>query len=90
MGLASAGGLGLCPLSSQEMKAFIECSGIDLLPWEFSVIRRMSSEYVAQLNEGEDSECRPPYGDPLNQFDREVVEKKVSSAFKALISARAN
>ena len=88
LGLTATSGMGLCPLSFQEINAFAKCNGVNLLAWESVTLRRMSAEYVMQLGAGEKPECPPPYGDPVNQFDREIVEKKISSAFRALISAR--
>ena len=88
LGLTATSGMGLCPLSFQEIKAFSQCLGVELLSWESVTLRRMSVEYLMLLSAGETPECLPPYGDPVNQFDREIVEKKISSAFRALISAR--
>lgn len=88
LGLTATSGMGLCPLSFQEINAFAQCNGVELLAWESVTLRRMSAEYVMQLSAGEKPECPPPYGDPVNQFDREIVEKKISSAFRALIYAR--
>ena len=88
LGLTATSGMGLCPLSFQEIKAFSQCIGVELLSWESVTLRRMSVEYLTQLSAGETPECLPPYGDPVNQFDREIVEKKISSALRALISAR--
>lgn len=88
LGLTATSGMGLCPLSFQEIKAFSQCIEVELLSWESVTLRRMSVEYLIQLSAGETPECLPPYGDPVNQFDREIVEKKISSALRALISAR--
>lgn len=88
LGLTATSGMGLCPLSFQEINAFAQCNGVELLAWESVTLRRMSAEYVMQLSASEKPECPPPYGDPVNQFDREIVENKISSALRALISAR--
>ena len=88
LGLTATSGMGLCPLSFQEINAFAQCNGVELLAWESVTLRRMLAEYVMQLSASEKPECPPPYGDPVNQFDREIVENKISSALRALISAR--
>lgn len=81
-------GMGAAPLSSREIVAWQEGSGIILQPWEFHILRDMSRAYLAQLHESEKPDCPPPYGDPVNNFDRDVVSKKVSNAFQALMQAK--
>ena len=43
-------GMGASQLPSHEIKAWAEMSGEDLTPWEFRVIRRMSSAYVSGMS----------------------------------------
>lgn len=88
VGVVESGAMGQSPLSASEVRAWMECSGIQLQPWEFHALREMSKAYLAQLHESEKPECPPPYGDPVTIFDREVVSKKVSNAFKAFIQAK--
>lgn len=88
IGLAQSGGFGSAPLSCLEVEAWQRCTGICLEPWEFKILRDMSRSYLSQLQEGEKPECPPPYGDPVQDFDREAVSKKVSNAFKAFILAK--
>lgn len=88
LGMVGHGGMGHVRLSATELIAWQEGTSIKLLPWEFSVIREMSSHYIASLQLGEKPECPPPYGDPINKFDRDVVGKKVTSAFKALLLSK--
>jgi hypothetical protein len=87
MGVATEGGFAPTALTAQEVESWQRCTGIDLQPWEFSAVRAMSRAYLRQAHESEQPECPPPYGDPVNQFDRNVVAKKVSNAFKAFIQA---
>jgi hypothetical protein len=88
LGMFESNGMGATPLSAAEICAWQVCSGIVLESWEFHVLREMSRAYLAQLHESEQPDCPPPYGDPVNNFDREVVSKKVSNAFQALIQAK--
>ena len=41
-----------------------------------------------QAKESEKPECEPPFGDPVNEFDRTIVSKKVGNAFRAFIQAK--
>ena len=82
LGVIEAGAMGPIPLSSKEILSWQECTGIDLQAWEFRVIREMSRKYLIQAEESKKPECPPPYGDPVNEFDRGLVSKKVTIAFK--------
>ncbi len=88
LGVIEAGAMGPIPLSSKEILSWQECTGVDLQAWEFRVLREMSRMYLIQAEESKKPECPPPYGDPVNEFDRGVVSKKVSNAFKSLLQAK--
>jgi hypothetical protein len=87
IGVVGAGAMGPVPLANTEIAAWVELSGIQLTPWEFATIKEMSRLYLASLHDGQKPDCPPPFGDPVNEFDREQVGKKVGNAFKAFIQA---
>lgn len=76
--------MGLSPIAFTELQAWQECSGISLQPWETKVLRRLSSDYIAENRRAEKPDCPPPYGNPELEFDRDVVGKKVANALRAL------
>lgn len=86
-GMVSTGGMSPSVLTAQELEAWQRCTGFHLQAWEFNALRAMSRAYLSQAHESERPECPPPHGDPVNQFDRNVVAKKVTNAFKAFIQA---
>ena len=88
LGMVGSGAMGAIQLTAQEISAWSNLSGVELEPWEFACIRKMSAAYLRHLNEGENPESLPPYGDPINEFDRNVVQKKVVNAFKAFLQAK--
>ena len=88
MGLVSPGVNGPTPLSSQEIVSWSIGTGNELSSWEFQILREISKAYLVELREAEKPERLPPYGDPVNEFDREMVSKKVTNAFKAFIQAK--
>lgn len=88
IGMVGSGGMGATQLSASEISAWCALSGVELESWEFACIRKMSAAYLQYINEGENPESQPPYGDPVNEFDRVIVDKKVTNAFKAFIQAR--
>ena len=88
LGMVGSGAMGAIQLSSLEIKSWADLTGIVLEPWEYTCIRKMSSVYLSMLNKGEDPDALPPYGDPINEFDRTAVQKKVVNAFKAFLQAK--
>lgn len=88
VGMVLSGGMGPVPLTASELTAWQRGIGIELMPWEFSTILEMSRAYLGARNEGTKADCPPPYGDPVNEFDRTAVAKKVTNAFKAFLQAK--
>lgn len=88
LGMVTHTGVGAVPLSASELAAWQRGVSLELEPWEFRVLLEMSRVYLHQLHESEKPECPPPYGDPVNLYDRDIVGKKVSNAFKALIQSK--
>lgn len=88
IGRCSSGAMGPIPLSATEIQAWQEGTHNDLMPWEFTAMLEMSRGYVSMLLEGQKPESSPPFGDPVREFDRDLVSKKVSNAFKAFLQAR--
>jgi hypothetical protein len=87
LGLCSSGGMGAVGLSSLEIDSWSRLSAVELEPWEFQALRQMSQHYVSMVHKGEDVDCPPPFGEMASIFDRDVVGKKVTNAFKSFIMA---
>lgn len=88
LGIVNNTGMGSLPLNSQEILSWCEGTGVELSAWEFQIIRDISKAYLVELREAEKLEKLPPYGDPVNQFDRATVSKKVTNAFKAFMMSK--
>lgn len=84
IGIVSAGASGPARLTAAEIVAWQQCSGRCLNPWEFSVVRDMSSAYLSGNRDGEEPECAPPFGPTEQEYDREVISKRIGSVFGAL------
>jgi hypothetical protein len=87
MGLVSNTGMGAASLSALEIDAFCRLSAVELDPWEFKALREMSANYASHLHLGENPNQPPPYGSLTQEYDRQVVGKKVTNAFKAFLMA---
>lgn len=90
VGLAMTGAMGSGPITSTELAAWQAGQGIDLTPFEFDAILQMSRAYLTSMQAGAKPDCPPPFGDPVNEFDRKTVSEKVSGAFKAFIQSKRN
>lgn len=81
MGVYGHGAMGPVPLSSLEIRAWCDGSGIELQPWEFEALRAASRAYVACLTGSDDT---LPYGDPDELADPDVVDAKLEAIFDRL------
>lgn len=87
LGLCGAGAMGAAPLSASEIDAWARLGAVELEPWEFNTLRQMSQHYISSLHESESPDALPPFGSLAQEFDRTVVQKKLTNAFKAFIMA---
>ena len=88
LGLFAEGPMGPVALSAQDVIAWQQGSQIDLCAWEFGSLIQMSRAYLSTMRAAADPACPPPYGNPVNEFDRSVLSKRVSDAFKSLLMAK--
>lgn len=63
VGPTMPGGMGDSPLTSQELQAWQDQSGVEFQPWEFQLLRRLSREYWAESQKSIKPDCPAPYGD---------------------------
>jgi hypothetical protein len=49
------------PITHQELRAWMDLTGIQLRPWEARMLRRLSLEYLDQSHKSEKLHCRPPW-----------------------------
>ena len=88
LGLFEEGQMGPVSLSAQEINAWQSGAQIYLSAWEFGTLVQMSRAYLSSMRAGSEDECPPPFGSPVNEFDRSTLSKRVSDAFKSLLMAR--
>lgn len=85
IGPTCAGSMGECPLTYLEMAAWQAVSGVELMPWEASLIRRLSAEYASMRHKAEEQSCPAPYSavDDL-AANRDRVARQVDAVFGKL------
>jgi hypothetical protein len=88
LGMVENHGAGPSPLSPVTVQAWANATSVDLQPWEFAILLGMSRVYLDEFRQAEAPDRPPPYGDPINTFDRAAVSKRIGNAFKAFIQAK--
>ena len=83
IGPSVSGGMGEAPLDWSHIRAWQETMGVELLPWEARIIRRLSGDFVAQRAKSRKPDCPAPYtGDASKlKINRDIVAEKVSNVF---------
>ncbi|WP_340265407.1 hypothetical protein [Sphingobium mellinum] len=77
-------GMGLAPIGWHDMQAWQGIAGVELLPIEGRILRRLSQDFIAMGDDARKPDCPPPWtGAPA--LNREAVSRKVGNAFKALV-----
>jgi hypothetical protein len=79
IGLTEAAGMGVSPLSWGEINEWCCRTKIDLPPWEARLIRKLSTEYIAESRRAEDETCQPPWRAKLTRREVEVDEAGLRS-----------
>lgn len=80
-GTATQTGMGLVPLSWQEIEAWVRCTGIEemVTPWELETVRRMSEAYASEYSQAYDPKRKQPYQPvvDMNEVDLQAIDNKV-------------
>ena len=64
VGPAASTGMGVVPVSWQEVAAWMDRTGVHLTPWAARTLRRLSVAYVAEQRAAEDPAHPPPWLQP--------------------------
>lgn len=76
-GPVMSGGMGPAMLSELELQAFQNNRGIVLQPWEVTMLRRLSKEWLEESDRAEAHDARAPFGALPS---REEVARKLDEA----------
>jgi hypothetical protein len=83
IGPTGAGSMGECALGYRDFAAWQEISGVELMPWEASLLRRLSIEYATTRQKAEEPAFPAPYSGVADEVvaRREHVAKQVDALF---------
>lgn len=88
VGPVAHGGMGPVPISHGEIAHWQANTGVALTAWEARGLRRLSQEYLAAMQAGEDPECPPPWVDNSAQERRQLVSDRVRALFGSRAKAQ--
>ena len=83
LGPASRDASGLAPITFAEIGAWQAVAGIELLPWEARLMRRLSSAYVSQHALSAAPDALPPWGAVTSDAGRDAISRRVRLIFGA-------
>lgn len=89
-GLVSQSGMGIAPLSWQEIQAWQNCTGVVLHTWEVCTLKQMSEAYAGEFSSASKPDAAAPYQYAAEEFveqeiDHEAVCNKLHNAFRSLM-----
>lgn len=77
MGLTEAAGMGAGPLGWLTIDAWQRVTGVPLSLWEARLIRKLSSEYLAESRRAESENCPAPWRAEVTQREREIEQARL-------------
>lgn len=78
-GTISQGGMGISPLTWQEIRAWRLENELHLENFELQMIRAMSSEYCGEYNAGSEKGREAPYSVSEEKVDRVAISNKIGN-----------
>lgn len=78
--------MGESPLSYQDLRAWEQISGVELMPWEAKLLRSLSTDYLIERQRAEELNRPAPYTGVKDDVaaKRALVAGQVKSAFGQL------
>ena len=77
-------GMGIGPITHEEMRAWQSNTGVWLQPWEARILRKLSMDYIVQMRDAEKADCPPPWSAAARVVDRSSVTDRMLHAIRAL------
>ena len=82
LGFSEVGMAGPVPLSWQEIAAWSHLQGVELNPWEATVLRSMSEQFVRELAEAENHLRPPPWSPEPEQIDQQELAQRIKDVLR--------
>lgn len=72
------------PVTYEEMRAWMDLTGVELEPWEVHFLRRLSGEYLSESHRAEKRDCAEPVMRGSSSRDLAAVAKTMQESLRAL------
>ena len=81
VGPTMAAGMGAGPLTYSEIEAWQRANGIELIPWESALMRRLSCEYASESHAATKRDRPAPFAGaaPARRSVQSEIERKLNS-----------
>lgn len=88
VGPTQSGAMGEAPLSYTELLAWQTQAGLQLQPWEVSLLRRLSHDYLMAASAARAADCPAPYlSEESIEANRVAVGRQISMNMRAYFQA---
>jgi hypothetical protein len=77
IGLTDNSGMSATPLTWCEINAWCARTRVSPAPWEARLIRRLSSDYIAESRKAESETCPPPWRAEVSQRELDIEEARL-------------
>ena len=85
VGPAAGGGFGPAPITHQEIAAWQSNMRRQLQPWEVSMLRRMSVQWVAEMIRAEAADCPAPWsGELVTEDEKRAVAGSLRDSLRRM------
>ncbi len=85
VGPTQGGGFGPVPISHSELLAWQENMRRRLQPWELTLMRRLSMEWIAAAQAAEDPTCPPPWdGEVVSDEEKRAVANSLRNQLRGM------
>ena len=82
LGYAAAGVAGPTCISFTEIDAWARLSAVSLHPWEVTILRALSSEFVSEIGAAEDHLRPAPWSPEPEQIDRKALASRIKDVLR--------
>lgn len=83
-GICLSNGMGLMPLTWQEIDSWLSVTGLELTTWEKLTLKELSEAYVNEYSLSSDKTRPAPYVHKVDEIDRQAVSDKLKGIFRGL------
>jgi len=79
VGPTVAAGMGAGPITSKDLIAWQQETGVNLQPWEAKTLRRLSGEYLSESHRAEKLGCAPPWKSPDLKPEKTALQLSIQN-----------